>query len=41
MELYTYYRSVAAQRVRIVLNYKGLVYESRFIDLSDEGAHKD
>jgi maleylacetoacetate isomerase len=41
MELYTYYRSVAAQRVRTVLNYKGLVYESRFIDLTDEGTHKD
>lgn len=33
MELYTYYRSVAAQRVRIALNFKGLAYRSRFIDL--------
>ncbi|HYW92021.1 MAG TPA: maleylacetoacetate isomerase [Gammaproteobacteria bacterium] len=33
MELYTYYRSIAAQRVRIALNLKGLTYESRFINL--------
>lgn len=32
-QLYTYYRSVAAHRVRIGLNYKGIAYESVFIDL--------
>ncbi len=36
MELYTYHRSVAAQRVRIALNLKGVAYESRFVDLSTQ-----
>ena len=41
MELYTYFKSAAAQRVRIALNYKGIAYESRFVDLSSAGgAHK-
>jgi maleylpyruvate isomerase len=33
MKLYTYYRSSAAYRARIALNYKGLAYESVPIDL--------
>jgi len=33
LQLYTYYRSVAAHRVRIGLNYKGIPYQSIFIDL--------
>lgn len=33
LQLYTYYRSVAAHRVRIALNYKGIPYRSVFIDL--------
>lgn len=33
LQLYTYYRSVAAHRVRIALSYKGVSYESIFIDL--------
>ena len=32
LQLFTYYRSVSAHRVRIALNYKGLPYESCFID---------
>lgn len=33
MILYTYFRSSAAFRVRIALNYKGLAYEPRFVSL--------
>lgn len=33
MILYTYFRSSAAFRVRIALNYKGLAYEPRYISL--------
>ena len=33
MELYTYHRSVAAHRVRIVLNIKGLPCDYRFVDI--------
>jgi maleylacetoacetate isomerase len=33
LALYTYFRSSAAYRVRIALNYKGLAYESRFVHL--------
>jgi len=33
LQLYTYYRSVAAHRVRIALNHKGVPYKSVFIDL--------
>ncbi len=32
LKLFTYYRSVSAHRVRIALNYKGIPYESIFID---------
>lgn len=32
LELYTYYRSVSAHRVRIALNYKGIPYSSVYID---------
>lgn len=35
MELYTCYRSIAAQRVRIALNLKGLTYDSRFVDIGE------
>ncbi|NID15785.1 maleylacetoacetate isomerase [Luteibacter yeojuensis] len=35
--LYTYWRSSAAYRVRIVLNLKGLVYEARLVHLVNEG----
>ena len=38
LQLYTYYRSVAAHRVRIALNYKGIAYCSVFIDL-ESAAH--
>jgi len=41
LTLYTYFRSSAAFRVRIALNYKGLAYESRFIHLlKDDGQEK-
>jgi len=33
MELYSYWRSSAAYRVRIVLNLKGLVYQTRVVNL--------
>jgi len=39
MKLYTYYRSTAAFRVRIVLNLKGVPYESISMHLR-HGAHK-
>jgi maleylacetoacetate isomerase len=39
MKLYTYYRSTAAFRVRIVLNLKGVPYESVSMHLR-KGAHK-
>lgn len=32
LQLYTYYRSVSAHRVRIALNLKAVPYQSRFID---------
>lgn len=40
-QLYTYYRSVAAHRVRIALNYKGIPYRSVFIDLEREANRSD
>lgn len=40
-ELYTYYRSVAAHRVRIALNYKGIPYRSVFIDLETAANRSD
>lgn len=36
MELYTYHRSVAAHRVRIVLNIKGLACAYRFVDIAGD-----
>lgn len=42
LQLYTYYRSVAAHRVRIALNYKSIPYASVFIDLGRaENVHDD
>lgn len=38
LKLYTYYRSVSAHRVRIALNYKGVPYQSLFVDM-DSGEH--
>lgn len=39
MKLYTYFRSSTSQRIRIVLNIKGIEYEPRFINLLT-GEHK-
>jgi maleylacetoacetate isomerase len=39
VRLYTYFRSSAAFRVRIALNFKGLAYEPRFVHLP-KGEHK-
>jgi maleylacetoacetate isomerase len=36
MELYTYHRSVAAHRVRIILNIKGLPCDYRFVDIAGD-----
>lgn len=36
MELYTYHRSVAAHRVRIILNIKGLSCDYRFVDIAGD-----
>lgn len=36
MELYTYYRSVAAHRVRIILNIKGLSCDYQFVDIAGD-----
>jgi glutathione S-transferase len=33
MKLYHYYRSSAAYRVRIALNYKGIEWETALVDL--------
>ena len=38
MKLYTFFRSSAAFRVRIALNYKGLAYEPAFVHLA-KGEH--
>ena len=32
LQLFTYYRSVSAHRVRIALNYKAVPYNSVYID---------
>jgi maleylpyruvate isomerase len=40
MELYTYFRSSAAYRVRIALGFKGLEVEHRFVRLSREGGEQ-
>ena len=39
MKLYTYFRSSAAFRIRIALNFKGLAYEPQFIHLP-KGEHR-
>ncbi|MEM1244085.1 MAG: maleylacetoacetate isomerase [Pseudomonadota bacterium] len=40
MELYTYFRSTASYRVRIVLNFKGLDYQSKPIHLLKGGGEQ-
>lgn len=40
MELYTYFRSSAAYRVRIALNLKGLAYEASFVHLTRAGGEQ-
>ncbi|MDE2140328.1 MAG: glutathione S-transferase N-terminal domain-containing protein, partial [Gammaproteobacteria bacterium] len=40
MELYTYFRSSAAYRVRIALNLKGLKADYRFVHLVKEGGEQ-
>ncbi len=37
MKLYTYWRSTAAYRVRIALAFKGIEYESIYVDLLEDG----
>jgi maleylacetoacetate isomerase len=39
LQLYSYYRSSAAYRVRIALNIKGLAYETVSIHLTKDGGH--
>ena len=41
LKLYDYWRSSAAYRVRIALNLKGIDYESRQIDLREDGQKAD
>lgn len=41
LELYTYYRSVSAHRVRIALNYKGIPYRSVYIDEDNDEQSSD
>ena len=39
MKLYSYYRSSAAYRVRIALNFKGIAYETVPVHLVKDGGH--
>lgn len=39
MKLYSYFRSSAAYRVRIALNFKGLAYETVSVHLVKDGGH--
>ncbi len=39
MKLYSYFRSSAAYRVRIALNFKGLAYETVPVHLVKDGGH--
>ena len=40
MQLYTYFRSSAAYRVRIAMNLKGLAYDPAFVHLA-RGKHNE
>ncbi len=40
LQLYTYFRSSAAYRVRIALNLKGLDYENQFVHLLKDGGEQ-
>jgi maleylacetoacetate isomerase len=40
MKLYTYFRSSAAFRVRIALNYKGLAYDPALVNLAKSEPHE-
>lgn len=40
LQLYTHYRSVSAHRVRIALNYKGISFQSIFIDVGNAPAQR-
>lgn len=40
MKLYTYFRSSAAYRVRIALNWKGIAVEQAFVDLRKDGGQQ-
>ncbi len=39
MKLYSYFRSSAAYRVRIALNWKGIAYETASVHLIKDGGH--
>ena len=39
MKLYSYFRSSAAYRVRIALNFKGITYETVPVHLVKDGGH--
>lgn len=40
LQLYTYYRSASAHRVRIALNYKGVAYKAIYTDLDNAKADR-
>ncbi len=40
MKLYSYFRSSAAYRVRIALNFKDLPYQMTFVHLTKDGGHQ-
>lgn len=41
LQLFTYYRSVSAHRVRIALNLKAVPYKSIFLDMDADEHHKE